>query len=293
MTMYAKWFYGFSPERHPIITFSQNGSRDTLLRNAKAGEVIVFVATRGTNTADENRGRVLGAAEIGTKAVRTEEVMDTSGSPEMNFKDGKFRWAEAIPMLRAWRFDPPPLANKVFENGNLPRHAQTQAVALSDADEDTIQSLKWIEVELPQTEERQRQRRLSDAFAAQPTKPGPVVSPGRHTVTVSRKDKAWTYAARFGASPVWKIGQTSDLEKRLRDLNTHVPVEYLEEKWSIGWRQEWSSAERAKEMEQRVLTILDDKRTQGERVRCDEKELESAWIEAIAGPVDRRPILTP
>lgn len=129
----------------------------------------------------------------------------------------------------------------------------------------------------------ERQQGLSDALVARPTKPGPVASPGTHTVIVSEKEKTWTYAARFGASPTWKIGQTSDLEERLRDLNAHVPVEYLEEQWSIAWRQEWPSAERAKEMEQRVLTILDDKRTQGERVRCSEKELKKAWVEATLG----------
>ena len=275
---------GFSPERMPIITFSQKGSRDTLLRNAKAGEVIVFVATKGKNTADKDKGRVLGVAEIGRKSVRTEEVVDTSGEPEAHSKDSKFRWPEAIPMLRAWRFDPPPLANEVFEDGNLPHHAQTQAVALSDADEQAVRSLNWVEVELPQTEERQRQQQRSNALSAHPTKPGPVVSPGTRTITVSDKDKAWTYVARFGASSIWKVGRTNDLKGRIQELNAHVPVEYLKKEWQIAWRHEWRSTEGAQEMEQRVLTILADKRTQGERLRCSEKELEEAWVRAIAEP---------
>ena len=192
MTMYATWFYGFSPERSPVITFSKKGSRDALLRDARAGEVIVFVATKGENTTDENKGRVLGVAEIGTKAVRTEEVVDISSLQPMYFKDGKFRWPEAIPMLRAWRFDPAPLASEVLENGKLPPPARAGAVALSDADEHAIWSLNWVEVKLPQTEERRRQQRLADAFPAQPTKPGPIGSPGTHTVTVLEKGKAWT-----------------------------------------------------------------------------------------------------
>ena len=281
MTMYAKWFYEFSPEQHPVITFSNKGNRDALLGNAKAGEVIVFVATKGENTSDEDKGRVLGAAEIGRKAVRTEEVVDIFDSPPVYFVGDKFRWSEAIPMLRAWRFDPRPLANEVFENGNLPPHAQTQAVPLSDTDEDSIRSLNWVPVDLPQTEERQKQKRLSDAFSVHPTKPGPVVSPGTHGVTVLERDKAWTYAARFGDTPMWKIGQTNDLENRVQDLNTHVPVEYLQKQWRLSWRQEWPSAERALEMEQRVLELLADKRTQGERVKCNEDDLKKAWIKAI------------
>ncbi len=282
MTMYAKWFYGFSPEKMPVITFSQKGSRDRLLRDSADGEVIVFVATKGDETADEDKGKVLGAAQIGRKAVRTHEVVDISALPEKDFIDGKFRWPEAIPMLRAWRFDPPAVANEVFENGNLPPHAQAHAVPLSDADEAHVRSLIWVEVELQDTEERQRQQRLSDAFASQPTKPGPVPSPGTYTVNIFEKDRAWTYAARFGASSIWKIGHTSDLEQRMLDLNVHIPVEYLEERWLIGWEQKWPSTERAREMEQRVLSILADKRTHGERVKCGENELKRAWVQAIA-----------
>lgn len=281
--MYAKWFFGFTPERLPVITFSQPGNRDRLLNSAQPGEVIVYVATQGAETDEEERGRVLGAAEIGRKAVKTEEVADISQSPGRDFENGKFRWPEAIPMLRAWRFDPAPLANEVFEKNNLPHNAQAQAVALSERDEAAIQALNWVEVELPETPERERQQRIADAFNPGPTKPGPVASAGTHEVTVTDKDEVWTYAARFGSSPIWKIGQTSDRDNRLRELNAHVPVEYLEEQWSIGLEQKWPTAERAQEMEQRVLKLLDDKRTGGERVRCGEKELKDAWIEAIAG----------
>ena len=253
MTMYAKWFFGFTTSRLPVITFSQRGSRDSLLKSAQPGEVIVYVATKGQETEEEERGRVLGAAEIGRKAVKTEEVADISQLPERSFENGKFRWPEAIPMLRAWRFDPAPLANEVFANKNLPHNAQTQAVKLSEQDEAAIWEMNWIEVELPQTDERERQQRLADAFNPGPTKPGPVASAGSHEVTVTDKDKVWTYAARFGSSSIWKIGQTSDQETRLHELNAHIPVEYLEEQWSISRHHKWTSVERAQEMEQRVL----------------------------------------
>ena len=281
MKMFAKWFYGFSPESASIIMFSHKGSRDSLLRDSEPGDLIVFVATKGNETAEEDRGRVLGAAEIGRKEVRTEEVVDISTSPARDFIDGKFRWPEAIPMLRAWRFDPPPMANEVFKEGNLPHHAQVHAVRLSDIDEAAIRSLNWKEVELAPTTERQRQRRLSDAFSGQPTRPGPVARPGTYTSTVFEKQEAWTYAARFGTSSIWKIGHTSDLDRRMQDLNAHVPVEYLEETWCVSWKHKWHSTDRAREMEQRLLTILDHRRTQGERVKCGEDEIEQAWIDAI------------
>lgn len=284
MTMYAKYMFRFNPEEVPFISFSKQGDRNALLRDAKSGDVVVFVGTRGEETAKEDQRRVLGAAEIGQKSVRIDEVVDLSNAPETDFENGEFRWLEAIPMLRAWRFDPRPLASEVFENHRLPPQAQARAVLLSETDELTIRhKLNWVEVELPQTQEIGRQQRLSDALRAQQTKPGPVISPGTHTVTIAEDQKSWTYAVRFGASQIWKIGRTNDLDRRLQDLNAHVPIEYLNEQWALRWHQEWPSAERAQEMEQRVLAFLKDKRTYGERVNCSEDDLLRAWVDAIAG----------
>ncbi|MCP5370345.1 MAG: GIY-YIG nuclease family protein [Hyphomicrobiales bacterium] len=283
MAMFAKWFFGFSPERVPVITFSQQSSRDALLKMAKAGDVIVYVGTKGEATPDEYKGRVLGAAEIGRKAVRTEEVVDASLFRELDFENGEFRWPEGIPMLRAWRFEPPPLASEVFEHGNLPHNAQTQAVKLSKGDQQAVKALNWVEVVLPETVERERQRRMVDAFRQKPTLPGPVVEPGTYIVTVEEQSATWTYAAQFGHSNVWKIGRTGNVESRLKELNAHVPHEYLCEAWSLKLQQRWPTPNRAQEMEQRVLALLVDKRTFGERVRCSFEELEGAWVDAISG----------
>ena len=149
MTMYAKWFYSFNPEEVPFITFSRKGDRNALLNKARAGDVIVFVATKKKPTSNEDQGRILGVAEIGDEAVRTEEVVDVSNSPRENFKNGKFRWPEAVPMLKAWRISPAPLANDILENKNLPLEARTRAVLLSEADQKAIEKLNWIEVDLP------------------------------------------------------------------------------------------------------------------------------------------------
>jgi hypothetical protein len=280
MMMYAKWFFGFNPEHLPIITFSQAGNRDALLRAAQPGEVIVFVGTRGKETAEQYRGMVIGAAEIGNKSVKTADVADLSSAPADHFEKGLYRWPEAIPMLRAWRFDPPRPAREILVDG-LDPGAQVRAVPLSPQDEAAVRALNWVDVELPETEERQRQRQLDRALAARQSRPGPVVEAGSHTVQRTAPDRAWTYAMRFGKSSIWKIGRTSDLDSRLMEVNAHVPVELLDQQWVSARTHEWMTSAEAQAMEQRVLRRLTQNRTQGERVRCSEEELDRAWIDAL------------
>jgi hypothetical protein len=282
--MYAKYFWGFSPEWHPIITFSLAGNRDLLHRQRKPGDIIVYVGTEGEDTLQPYRGMVIGAAEIGNKSVKSEEVVDLSSAPPNHFKNEQYKWPEAIPMLRAWYFDPPVPRNEIFPKG-LRSEAQVRAVPLSPEEEAAVRALRWVEVPLPETQERLRQRNLNDAFSPGPSRPGPVPIPGRHIVTRHAAERAWTYAARFGRSDIWKIGRTTDLSVRIAELNEHVPTELLNQQWVLEFDHEWPSLRGAQDMEQRVLSHLATKRASGERVRCSESELISARASAIPEPI--------
>ena len=91
----------------------------------------------------------------------------------------------------------------------------------------------------------------------------------------------WTYAARFGNAPIWKIGKCTDLHRRLTELNVHVPVEWLEQEWRLELQQAWRDTKTALRMEQAVLDILSTHPIEGERVRCTQDELTSAWVQAL------------
>ena len=90
MTMYAKYFYGFDPEVNPGITFTFKGECDSLVKKRNLGEVIVYVGTKGRATAENERGRLLGAAAIGNQTVRSEDLMDLSNQPDEYFEAGKY-----------------------------------------------------------------------------------------------------------------------------------------------------------------------------------------------------------
>ncbi len=114
--------------------------------------------------------------------------------------------------------------------------------------------------------------------AAGPTR-GPVPTTWSGPVSRDADAAATTYAFRFGKRDIWKIGYAQDLSDRLYEVNKHVPHEVLGERWSITtWQQRWPTQTEAYEMEQRLLSLLAARRTVGERVRCTEDELQTAWV---------------
>ena len=87
---------------------------------------------------------------------------------------------------------------------------------------------------------------------------------------------------RFGRRAVWKVGHTQDLDGRLKDLNQHVPVEETGEAWTLCLKQRWPDSVAAHGMEQRVFRALTSFRTIGERIRCAESQMHSAWSASLA-----------
>ena len=123
----------------------------------------------------------------------------------------------------------------------------------------------------------------SDAPAVSQPGPtvGPVPSEWRGEVSRSSDGEALTYAIRFGSYDIWKVGWTKNVSKRLREINAHIPSEILNADWKVEFQQKWNGAEKAYEMEQKVLAELTDKRTQGERLKCSESEFLSGWLRAL------------
>jgi hypothetical protein len=91
---------------------------------------------------------------------------------------------------------------------------------------------------------------------------------------------AVTYVLQWGNSDVWKVGQTNDIERRVSQINKHVPVEILGTYWNLLTTQQWDNCVLAHAMEQEVFRLLHTSRVLGERLRCSEETLRQAWTEA-------------
>lgn len=90
---------------------------------------------------------------------------------------------------------------------------------------------------------------------------------------------SYTYLLQFGKNPIWKVGFTKNIERRLKDINAHVPFEFTGECWMLRRVRNSQVAYRAFELEQAILKKLNDCRGSRERIQCDANTIYNAWDE--------------
>jgi hypothetical protein len=130
--------------------------------------------------------------------------------------------------------------------------------------------------------QKEASRRTNERrFATGPTTgPKPVAWSGR--VSRDNLQPAVTYILQWGETDVWKVGHAIDIEKRLSQVNKHVPVEVLGISWNLLTTQAWENSVLAHAMEQEVFRLVDRCASQGERLRCGVSPLLRAWNEAMS-----------
>ncbi len=282
MQIFATRVWGFVPERWPVIGFGLEGNRDALVAASQPGDLVLFVGTETINTAPEDRGRLLGLAEIGrTFPVDTLEAVDpTILRPEHYDEQKQIRWPKALAMLRAWKFENPRVLDVLATP--LTYEAAGRAVLLDAADTRAVLALDKVEVAVRVYPAVERLRALSEALQGATTGPRPSSWAGESGRDAS--EAAFTYAFQFGQRNVWKIGHAKDVAARLADVGKHVPHEVLRENWHTALQHRWATEGKAYDMEQRVLELLRTPECVGERVLCSRKQLESAWQRALVPP---------
>ncbi|MEZ5690473.1 MAG: hypothetical protein R3D71_02270 [Rickettsiales bacterium] len=281
MKIFATRTWGFRPETYPVISFVREGDRDKLLKESEIGDVILIVGTQGEPTEENERGRLLGIAQIGRIAVDTLTVLDESEiRPHDYDAHGNYRWPKALAMTRAWYFPSKPLLKDVLAQ-QLPYNATTQAVLLNEDDTSAIMALQAEEALIPETEAVAKLKKLESALLrGKPTR-GVIPSAWSSRVVRELGRKSVTYALRYGKSDCWKIGHTVDVKQRLSDINKHIPYEITGEKWELFRTQSWENETLAYEMEQGLFNDLFKFRTAGERLQCKEEDLHIAWLKSI------------
>ncbi|MCR9280330.1 MAG: hypothetical protein NXH99_01470 [Rhodobacteraceae bacterium] len=279
MKLFGTRVWGFGFARLPLATFGTKGHVDRLLRLADRGDRVVFVGTQTDRTEPQNRGKILGMAEIGFEPLRTLDFAERAELDERDFDvSGNFKFPHAVALTRAWRFEPPPLLTQTISE-QLAMVATSGVQEIDDpADVAAILALRAFEIKLPQLPALEHMRRLNDALR---NTSGPRPTDVSYEGNRSIEGEAWTYALRFGQRGVWKIGWAVDIIKRCKEINQHIPIELDLEQWNIAFQQRMESRDAAYDMEQRVLELLSTKRKGFERVHCTQAELQSAWQRAF------------
>jgi hypothetical protein len=280
--VFATRVWGFTPGIWPIASFGSDGICKNLLAKSAPGDVLVFVGTKGPPTPEAEQGCVLGYCMFGRDIVDTISVIDPDTlRPEAYDERGELRWPRGMVMARAWRVDLDPLPDLVATIGRqLERMATTYAVDLEADEAERVLALPVREVTLSGTERFDALRLKSERLAGRSI--GPVPGSGaRKGSTASDNRAAQTYVFRFGNSDCFKIGWAHDWCTRLNAVNAHVPFELLGRKWKPYLWHDWSCAEEAYAMEQRLLDALPQDRITGERVQIGSSDLEVIWARAL------------
>lgn len=313
MRLWVVHMNGFTPETWPVVSLPRLGSVKNLkhkIDEAGSETRVVFVGTGGKYTKKHEKGKLLGLVDIHDMPIfNTEEVIDEKHKwsdenkterSEIYNDAGMIRWPTGIAIKRSWYFKEPPDAKsehllgilnaagkKVFYNPNL---------GIGNAWE--VEDKKRVEniLNLPRGDEIYPNIDPAQAdWTGLPTGPtqGPIPANRKNQLAPqnakpkNHPNQAYTYVLRFADSDCYKIGRTIDLNRRLSEINAHIPIEILGEEKS--WRQYFSHAWEDEDCEQLAHDcenylrnlLLEDHRTYGERVKCDKSKMKWAWNKAI------------
>jgi len=281
MKLFATRVWGYDPAIWPLATFGTEGVCNNLLRASSPGDMIAFVGTKGAPTSKEEQGRILGYAEFGRDTVDTLSVLDADTiSPEAYDEHGNFRWPRGIVLTRAWQIKKPTSDLVETIGRQLPYNATTMAVELTGEEREKIFELPCSEIKLVGSKAYQEIRRRTKILQGGGRSKGPSPSDrqggGYQTGQIS-----YTYVVRFGKTECFKVGFTTDLNRRLHELNAHVPFELLKQKWQPYLSEQHVSEALAHEMEQHVLDAVPQEGITGERFITDAGELDVIWARCL------------
>lgn len=97
--------WGFGVPCGPL-QFSQKGWRDRTRGLLQSGDVVVIVGTVGDETAEEERGKILGLMEPTTITVSSLDYELARGPRDFD-EQGNYRWPFGLELRAAWQFSEP------------------------------------------------------------------------------------------------------------------------------------------------------------------------------------------
>lgn len=281
MTLYLTKTWGFSSPSGPL-QFSTNGWRTNARNALKSGDMVLIVGTKGSETDEDERGRILGLMEP-TKHVVSSLDYDLIRGPQDLDAAGNYKWPFGLELVRAWRFDDPrPLLTDLTARRFNMDSAQG-IVPLEPSEETSILALPRTEVGLLSA--IAARARVEGADAAR-RKAAPPPTTERTGIMHMRRAPAFTYAMEIqGAKqPAIKIGWAFDWAQRERALNHAAMPAIGGLRYKTRLHQLFHTAKDAFRMEQWILRRFDHRRHASNvevvtPLTLD--ELQSAWTDYL------------
>lgn len=281
-TYYLTKVWGFSEPVGPL-QFASQGWRENALRKLKPGDLVVVVGTTGNETADDEKGRLLGIMQPTFEPVMSLDF-DVQKRPA-DFVDGDYKWPFGLMNIKAWTLIERPKLKELFDRKFNMDSAQG-IVALTNEEAFLVKSLKKREEKLllPTASAQARMERKHGVKS----RGAPPPTTKRNGVMHMRRAPAYTYAMEIkGASEnAFKVGWAFDYIKRARQFNHASMPELGGLEYSTKFFHKWDTAMKAYQMEQKILKVLNkrrDRRNNEVVVGVSAEELESIWISIVIG----------
>jgi hypothetical protein len=262
--------------------FSKEGNRKSYLNRANPGALVCLVATKGKNTKEEDKGRILGIVETGSALVNAESLILKMNGGKISRRDydehGNFKWPYGVSLKKAWYFPEKPIADDIIGRLNFSSVSGCELLS-GEAARRVLRKKRTAahltDVELFPTPPDSKDPPLNDSK----NKPARGVPPAVSGYQVTRtKMTSFVYVLHFQGTDIFKAGWAFDVVARARDINQHIPSEVLQQQWEVFLWRRYSDQFQAYGAEQRLLQgPLKKYRTQGERFKIGEKDLRLIW----------------
>ncbi len=287
--------WGFDPKSYPVLGFSQEGTRNSFLRDSSPGDWVVLAGTMGSETPAHQQGRLLGKVQLGQDYVDVESVLNTIGTriKEEHFDtNGVYNWPFGLPMIEAEAFVGNPDTKEVlgdYLQGMVwASTARDIEMALGDEAWHAIMNLDTESIDLGKVPEFERQKVRSRAFqlSARGGNTGPGPSSER---SGSKSDvvAASCYLLNLKGTEknIYKVGYTKNLEERVAKLNKGLLASISELSWELELYQRFESAEDAYNFEQLMHKKMSNFLLPNEReiYEVKGKEISTAWTSVLYG----------
>jgi len=292
--MYMTKTWGFSVPCGPL-QFSLSGFRDRARGLLQPGDLAAIVGTFGANTAEEERGMILGLMEPSTVIVSSLDYFDLDAVREVDRDEhGNYRWPFGLELRAAWRFTEPRTALADVSARQFHMDSAQGIVPLLPNEADAILNLPRESVPLLSP---LRARVRVEGLDAARRRAAPRPSTTRTGIMHLRRAPAFTYAMRLegATTSAFKIGWAFDWKQRERQFNQAAMPAAGGLRYRTVYHEIWETAFDAFRMEQALLRHFDSARHPQNREvvsAVGEDKLLAAWIRCLQATKQTRQLQT-
>lgn len=270
--MWVTGMWGFTPETHGYVGFTNEGARTAYIKNCEPGDLMAVIGQRSAYTEKRDIGRMLGIVELDPVLIHDTDRMSKESYDEKIARGWKDRWVYAMPIVRAWKIGPEIKARYVASITCAPNNARAiGGNALPLCSEEAVKILQlrvrkvaifgdtdWVADDIGSPEVTAR--------IAVSRGPPPAIGTTSRTLSDGENhlyimQMQGPVAAIFSQHSlhrmkVIKVGRSNDTRRRENDLNFGFPPG-CDVRWKVRATQAFDSADEAHAAEQQLLSILE------------------------------------